>query len=102
MRTLKDILKESVLDDIDAQIEKGDDTIKNMSYLHNIYRPESFNSVLMPNEFLNFLKQFDYKVLKKYTSDNKYSFSVFREYNKKPITTKIELLLNVILNNYFF
>ena len=95
-------LYESILDDIDAQIKKGDDDIKNISYLYNTYKPESFNCGLMPNQFLNFLKQFDYKVLKKYTNDNQYSFSVFREYNKRPITTKIELLINVILNNYSF
>ena len=39
MRSLKDILKESILDDIDTQIEKGDDAIKDeiMAFLNENY-----------------------------------------------------------------
>lgn len=89
-------LYESLLDD------KLGDKVDDLTKLYNKYKIDSFNSTMFPDSFLSFLKEFDWKSLKKYASNSHYSFSVFREYNKKPITTKIEVLADIILHHDIF
>ncbi len=78
------------------------DKVDDLTKLYNTYKIDSFNSTMFPDSFLSFLKEFDWKSLKKYASNSHYSFSVFREYNKKPITTKIEVLVDIILHHDTF
>lgn len=89
-------LYESLLDD------KLGDKVDDLTKLYNKYKIDSFNTSMFPDSFLSFLKEFDWKSLKKYASNSHYSFSVFREYNKKPITTKIEVLVDIILHHDTF
>lgn len=89
-------LYESLLDD--KLVDKVDDLTK----LYNTYKIDSFNSTLFPDSFLSFLKEFNWRSLKKYASNSHYSFFTFREYNKKPITTKIEVLVDIILHHDTF
>lgn len=89
-------LYESLLDD------KLGDKVDDLTKLYNKYKIDSFNSTMFPDSFLSFLKEFDWKSLKKYASNSHYSFTVFREYNKKPITTKIEVLVDIILHHDTF
>lgn len=96
MIDLRNMIEESLLDD------KLGDRVDDLTKLYNTYKIDSFNSIMFPDSFLSFLKEFDWKSLKKYTSNSHYSFSVFREYNKKPITTKIEVLVDIILHHDTF
>lgn len=89
-------LRESLLDD------KLGDKVDDLTKLYNKYKIDSFYSTMFPDSFLSFLKEFDWRSLKKYASNSHYSFSVFREYNKKPITTKIEVLVDIILHHDTF
>lgn len=86
-------LYESLLDD------KLDDKVDDLTKLHNKYKIDSFGTTMFQDSFLSFLKEFDWRSLKKYASNSRYSFSVFREYNKKPITTKIKVLIDIILHH---
>lgn len=89
-------LYESLLDD------KLYDKVDDLTKLYNTYKIDSFNSTMSPDSFLSFLKGFDWRSLKKYASNSHYSFFTFREYNKKPITTKIEVLVDIILHHDTF
>lgn len=96
MKTLKDIIIESLLDD------ELEDKVDDLTKLYNTYKIDSFNSAMSPDSFLSFLKEFNWRSLKKYASNSHYSFLTFREYNKKPITTKIEILVDIILHHDTF
>ena len=89
-------LYESLLDD------KLGDKVDDLTKLYNKYKIDSFSTTMFPDDLLSFLKGFDWKSLKKYATNSHYSFSVFREYNKKPITTKIEVLADIILHHDTF
>lgn len=89
-------LRESLLDD------KLGDKVDDLTKLYNKYKIDSFSTTIFPDGLLSFLKEFDWRSLKKYASNSHYSFSVFREYNKKPITTKIEVLVDIILHHDIF
>ena len=96
MKKLKDIIIESLLDD------KLGDKVDDLTKLHNKYKIDSFSTRMSPDSLLSFLKEFDWRSLKKYATNSHYSFSVFREYNKKPITIKIEVLVDIILHHDTF
>lgn len=98
MRNLKDILNEvSILGDIEDTIEYGDIA----SCLATFWMPISFLSNQGPVELHNFLKKFDWKMLKKYEKPvkiNDREYGVMRPWNKKPIKDKCYTLIKYILS----
>ena len=108
MRDLKDILNEvSILGDnaiSEASLLDIEDTIEYgdiASCLATFWMPISFLSNQGPVELHNFLKKFDWKMLKKYEKPvkiNDREYGVMRPWNKKPIKDKCYTLIKYILS----